>query len=238
MIRKVFLTFVSLTIVIAVMAQKNQTPSTQCNDKFTLSDKADTLSYILGADIGKSFKQNGISVIPEILLKGLVDALAGKDTIFSNEQREEIMMALQGEIIAKQQEQQGKISIENKKKGENFMEENKKVKDVITLPSGLQYKVVTLGKGTSPKATDNVTVHYKGMLLDGSVFDSSYDRNEPATFPLNGVIAGWTEGLQLMAPGAKYIFYIPAHLGYGDRDMGVIPPGSTLVFEVELISVN
>ena len=141
--------------------------------------------------------------------------------------------------MAKQQETMKTSGEKNQKDGEAFLAANKNKEGVISLPNGMQYKVITMGTGKKPKATDTVTVHYQGTLIDGKEFDSSFKRGEPATFPLNQVIKGWTEGLQLMPVGSKFQFFIPSELGYGDRGAGqLIQPNSTLIFEVELLSVK
>jgi len=148
-------------------------------------------------------------------------------------------MAFQKELMAKQQEAQKAVSAKAKAEGEAFLAANATKDGVVTLPSGLQYKVITPGSGASPKASDTVSVHYRGRLIDGTEFDSSYKRNEPTSFPVGGVIPGWTEALQLMKVGAKWELYVPAKLAYGDRGAGgLIPPGATLVFEVELLSIK
>ena len=142
-------------------------------------------------------------------------------------------------MMAKQQEMAKKLGEKNKAEGEAFLAENKKKEGVITLPSGLQYKVIKAGTGKKPKATDTVTVHYQGTLIDGKEFDSSYRRGQPVTFPVNGVIPGWTEALQLMEEGAKWQIFIPSSLAYGDRGAGRdIGPHATLIFEIELVSIQ
>lgn len=172
-------------------------------------------------------------------MRGVKDALAGATPALTDEEIQAAMQALQQEVMVKQQEKQKMLGEKNQKEGEDFLAKNKARPGVVTTPSGLQYEVLAPGAGESPKATDKVTVHYKGTLIDGTPFDSSYDRGEPATFVLNQVIAGWTEGVGLMKPGAKYKLYIPPALGYGDRGAGpTIGPNSVLVFEVELISVG
>jgi len=171
--------------------------------------------------------------------EGIKDALAGAEPRLTFEERREVMTALTEELQKKHAEQAGTAGADNRKAGDEFLQANAKKQGVKTTASGLQYKVIKEGKGASPKATDSVTVHYSGTLIDGTEFDSSYKRGEPATFPLNGVIRGWTEGLQLMKEGAKYEFYIPSELAYGERGAGgAIGPNATLVFTVELISVN
>ncbi len=207
-------------------------------DAISFTSKTDTISYLIGSDIGKSFSKNSIEVTPKIFLQGLLDGLSGNDSLyFSQTASDSLMKAFQQDLMKKQEEKNKLIADENKKAGSAFLAENAKKEGVTTLPSGLQYKVIKEGTGDNPKPTDKVTVHYKGTLIDGKVFDSSIDRGQPASFQLNRVIKGWTEGLQLMKPGGKAILYIPSELGYGDRTTPTIPGGSTLIFEVELISI-
>lgn len=195
----------------------------------------DTISYIIGADIAKSFVRNSIDLNTELVFKGFKDAQSKADTIFTDEQIGKIMAAWQEEMKAKKQSQTEIVVSENKKIGEAFLAENKTKEGVVELPSGLQYKVIKPGEGESPDDNDMVSVHYTGTLVDGTKFDSSRDRGEPIEFPVNGVIAGWTEGLKLMKPGAIFMLYIPAELAYGDKKTGPIPEGSTLIFEVEML---
>jgi len=199
----------------------------------------DRASYAIGLNLGRSFKQNEVNINLDLLMKGVKDALSGAAPVLTDEEIQGAMQSLQQEVLAKQQEKQKMIGEKNKKEGDEFLAKNKARPGVITTASGLQYEVLSPGAGENPKPTDKVTVHYKGTLLDGTTFDSSYDRGEPATFVLNQVIAGWTEGVALMKPGAKFKFYIPPAIGYGDRGAGpTIGPNSVLVFEVELISIG
>ncbi|MHB1011926.1 MAG: FKBP-type peptidyl-prolyl cis-trans isomerase [Desulfobacteria bacterium] len=197
------------------------------------------LSYSIGMDIGGNLKRGSVDVDPDMLAKGLKDSYgAGKTDITEDEARRTIM-AYQKARTAKQAEERLKLGEKNKADGEKFLAENAKKEGVKTLPSGLQYMEITPGKGKSPKATDTVTTHYKGTLIDGTEFDSSYKRGEPATFQVSGVIPGWTEALQLMKEGAKWKLFIPSGLAYGERGaVRDIGPNATLIFEVELISVK
>ncbi|BCA80625.1 FKBP-type peptidyl-prolyl cis-trans isomerase [Desulfuromonas sp. AOP6] len=204
-----------------------------------LKDLKDKVSYSIGLDIGRNFKAQGVEVEPALLLKGMKDALADAQPMLTDEQIEETMTAFQQQMMEKQQKMISELAETNKKEGQVFLAENAKKEGVVSLPSGLQYKVVSAGEGASPKAEDTVSVHYRGTLVDGTEFDSSYSRGEPATFPVNGVIPGWTEALQLMKKGAKYELYIPAELAYGQRGAGpAIGPNATLIFEVELLEIE
>jgi FKBP-type peptidyl-prolyl cis-trans isomerase FklB len=200
-----------------------------------LTNLKDKISYIIGRDMAANLQKQGIEVEAEAFVQGMKEAMSGKPSVLSQAEVQQAMMALQQEVSQKQQSK----SSGNKKAGEDFLAQNKNKDGVKTLPSGLQYQVLEPGKGKSPSKSDNVTTHYHGTLIDGTVFDSSYERGQPATFPVNGVIAGWTEALQLMQEGAKWRLFIPSNLAYGSRGAGNdIGPDSTLIFDVELISVN
>ena len=193
-----------------------------------------SLNYALGAYIGQIMKEAGVAAVPNSVLKGFQDSYADKNQ-FDQAQMQELF----GVLNQKMQAQQMKGADAEKERGRTFLAENKKNKDVIETPSGLQYKVVKMGNGPKPLATDQVKVHYHGTTVDGTVFDSSVERGEPITFGLNQVIKGWTEGVQLMPVGSKFIFYIPSDLAYGENGAGgVIKPGATLIFEVELLDIN
>ena len=192
------------------------------------------ISDALGANIGESFKQQDIDVVMDKFIQGFTDGKAGQNK-FSQAEMEQVFQEFQKMMQTKQ----NSVMDEEKAKGAAFLAENKKKDGVIETPSGLQYKVVKMGTGAKPSATDRVKVHYHGTLIDGTVFDSSVERGQPITFGLNQVIAGWTEGVQLMPVGSKFIFYIPSNLAYGDRAAGdKIKPGSTLIFEVELLDIE
>lgn len=192
------------------------------------------ISYALGANVGESFKTNGIEIQFDAFKEGFLAGMNGTNK-FTPEEMNLIFQQLNEMVQAKQ----NVGSDEEKAIGAKFLADNKTKPGVITTPSGLQYKVVTMGTGEKPKATDKVNVHYHGTTIDGVVFDSSVQRGEPISFPLNQVIPGWTEGVQLMPVGSKFIFYIPSDLAYGDRGAGQqIKPGATLIFEVELFAIE
>ncbi|HLO10086.1 MAG TPA: FKBP-type peptidyl-prolyl cis-trans isomerase [Desulfobacteria bacterium] len=208
-------------------------------DSPELKTDKEKISYSIGMDIGGNLKRGSVEVDPDILAKGLKDSYVGGKTLLTEDQARQAMEDFQKTLMAKKAEEMQKLSEKNKADGEKFLAENAKKEGVKTLPSGLQYKEITHGTGKSPKTTDTVTTHYKGTLIDGTEFDSSYKRGEPASFPVSGVIAGWTEALQLMKEGAKWQLFVPSNLAYGERGAGRdIGPNATLIFEVELISVK
>jgi FKBP-type peptidyl-prolyl cis-trans isomerase FklB len=204
-----------------------------------LKGDKEKLSYSIGMDIGGNLKRGSVEVDPDMLAKGLKDSYGGGKTLLTEDEARQTLQTAQKALMAKQAEEKLKIGEKNKADGEKFLAENAKKEGVMTLPSGLQFREITPGKGKSPKATDTVTTHYKGTLIDGTEFDSSYKRGEPVSFPVSGVIAGWTEALQLMKEGAKWQLFIPSNLAYGEKGAGRdIGPNATLIFEVELISVK
>lgn len=199
----------------------------------------DRASYAIGLNLGRSFKANEVSINVDLLVKGVKDALGDGQALLTDEEIQTAMQSLQQEVMAKQQEKQKVLGEKNKKEGEEFLAKNKARPGVITTASGLQYEIIKQGEGESPKPTDQVTVRYNGTLIDGTRFDGNLDNPEPANFVLNQVVAGWTEGLGLMKPGAKFKLYIPPSLGWGDRGAGpTIGPNAVVIFDVELISVG
>jgi FKBP-type peptidyl-prolyl cis-trans isomerase FklB len=203
------------------------------------SSEMDKVSYSLGAKTGESLKQQEIQVNTQQFSNGLNDALAGKKLSLTEQEIHNTLMQFQAQHIAKLTERDKKLASENAVKSEKFLKDNKTKPNVKTLPSGLQYVVLTPGKGNSPKSSDVVTVNYRGTLIDGTEFDSSYSRGEPTTFPLNELIPGWQEALLKMQPGAKWKIFVPPNLAYGEKGAGnTIQPNSALVFEIELINVK
>lgn len=201
------------------------------NPQHVLKTSNDSLSYALGMDLASTLEQFGLTEINyDIMIKGVQDQMAKKATLDMENARMHIQQELLKLASAKAQQE--------KEKSLKFLEENQKKDGVITTASGLQYKILKEGNGEKPTSTDVVVVHYHGTLIDGTVFDSSVERGETVEFPLNQVIPGWTEGLQLMSVGSKYVFYLPEYLAYGERAIGNIPAYSTLIFEVELFEVK
>jgi len=204
-----------------------------------LKGDKEKLSYSIGMDIGGNLKRGSVDLDPDLLAMGLKDGYGGGKTLLTEDEARQAITIYQKARTAKQTEEKVKLGEKNKADGEKFLAENAKKEGVTSLPSGLQYKEITAGKGKSPKAADTVTTHYKGTLIDGTEFDSSYKRGEPATFQVSGVISGWTEALQLMKEGEKWELFLPSNLAYGDRGAGRdIGPNAALIFEVELISVK
>ena len=198
-------------------------------------------SYALGMSIGLGFQKQGIdkSVDTTLVLRGMRDALAGSKTAMTEDEMKAALQQLRTEVMGAQEAKAKEAGAASRKEGETFLAANKSKEGVQTLPDGLQYKVMTEGNGPKPAASDTVTVNYRGTLINGKEFDSSYKRGQPASFPVGGVIKGWTEALQLMPVGSKWQLFIPADLAYGDRGAGSdIGPGETLIFEVELLSIG
>lgn len=196
-------------------------------------------SYGLGYNLGVSLKRQEADVDADVLAEGLRDALSGKEARLSEEEARAAVMKLRDEVQAKMQAKLAAVAAANKKVGDEFLAQNKAKEGVVTLPSGLEYKILKAGDGPKPTATDTVECNYRGTLIDGKEFDSSYKGGKPVSFPVNGVIKGWTEALQLMPVGSKWQLFIPADLAYGERGAGAdIPPNSTLIFEVELLSIK
>jgi FKBP-type peptidyl-prolyl cis-trans isomerase len=203
-----------------------------------LKTDKDKLSYAVGMNIGRSIHSQSMEIDPAILLRGLKDEMAGK-TVMTDMEAHNTLMQAQQEAKKKIDETRQASMEPNKKAGDAFLAANKTKEGVVTLPSGLQYKILKEGTGPKPTPADSVVCNYRGTLIDGKEFDSSYKRGQPATFPVGQVIKGWTEALQLMSVGSKWQLFVPENLAYGDRGAGPdIGPGATLIFEVELISIK
>jgi len=214
-------------------------PTSAAKPSQLLQTPKDKVSYALGMNLGINLHRQSVEVDPAILTQGLKDALAGGNTLMTDEEARSTLTQLQEDLRKKQEAKMQQAGEENKKDGEVFLAANKAKADVVTLPSGLQYKILKAGTGPKPTATDSVVCNYRGTLIDGKEFDSSYKRGQPATFPVNGVIKGWTEALQLMPVGSKWQLFVPSDLAYGARGAGAdIGPNATLIFEVELLSIQ
>lgn len=207
---------------------------------FTLKTQKDKASYAIGMNIGRNLKKDSVDVDPAVMLRGLKDALAGGKLLMTDEEAKTALTVLQTEVRAKEEAKTKAAAVENKKTGEAFLAANKTKEGVVTLPSGLQYKIIKEGNGPKPTAEDTVLCHYRGTLVDNTEFDSSYKRGEPLKIPVGGVIKGWTEAIQLMPVGSKWQLFIPSNLAYGERGAPGSPigPNSTLIFDVELISIE
>jgi len=204
----------------------------------TLRTQKEKASYALGMSIGSGLQRQGVGVDPAIVSRGLRDAMSGKKTLLTEDEMKTALQQLRADVQQQQQAKMHAAGDANRKAGEAFLQANKSKDGVKTLADGLQYKVLQEGSGPKPTANDTVTVNYRGTLVDGKEFDSSYKRGQPATFPVGGVIKGWTEALQLMPVGSKWQLFIPADLAYGDRPPSPdIGPGDTLIFDVELLSI-
>lgn len=219
---------------IAVVGAGVLATQVSAQNKITLKDQKDKVSYSIGLNIGGTFKQQSLDLNLEALLAGIKDVLADAKPLLTDEEMKETMMAFQKEMTGKQMEKAQK----NKQDGETFLAANKKKEGVKTLPSGLQYQVIKEGKGKKPKSTDTVKTHYRGTLIDGKEFDSSEKNGGPVSFPVTEVIRGWTEALQLMPVGSKWKLFVPSDLAYGDRGQGPIPANSALIFDIELVSIE
>lgn len=214
-------------------------PAAKSHSTLALTTQKDKFSYALGMNLGVNFKKQSVPVDPDILERGLKDSLAGRKTLLTEDEARAVMTEVQTQFRQQQQAKVQQMGEANKKDGAAFLAANKSKAGVVVLPSGLQYKILTAGTGPKPAATDTVTVNYRGTLINGTEFDSSYKRGQPATFGVNGVIKGWTEALQLMPVGSKWQLFIPSDLAYAERGAGAdIAPNATLVFEVELLSIK
>ena len=213
--------------------------ATRSAPPLVLKTDKDKASYAIGMSIGKSMHKDAVDIDPNIFARGLKDALAGGKLLMTDEEAQAAITALKSDVQKKQEDKMAQAGEGNVKEGEAFLAANKMKEGVVTLPSGLQYKILTVGTGPMPTAADSVVCNYKGTLINGKVFDASASHGGPATFPVGGVIKGWTEALQLMPVGSKWQLFIPPDLAYGQRGAGGdIGPGTTLIFEVELLSIK
>lgn len=232
------------TIPAAVVCIGLTTLLSACNEKSTtetvkLDNQTAKASYSIGSQLGSQVAQAKDMIDQDALIMGFKDSMAGKELQMPAEEMQKVMQTFQQAMMEKQQAKQKEVSTTNKAEGDKFLAENKTKEGVKTTQSGLQYKVLKKGSGAIPKASDTVVTHYSGTLINGKVFDSSYKRNSPATFPVNGVIKGWTEALQMMEVGSKWQLFIPSELAYGERGAGAdIGPNQVLIFEIELLEIK
>jgi FKBP-type peptidyl-prolyl cis-trans isomerase FklB len=223
----------------APATQSQTAPATGSASNAALPTQKDKLSYAIGMNIGKGLHKDAIDVDPNLILRGLKDGMAGGTTLMTDEQAQATIMELRKQMAEKMQAQQQQAGEANKKEGDTFLAANKTKPGVVVLPSGLQYKILNAGTGPKPTATDTVKCNYKGTLINGTEFDSSEKHGGPATFPVTGVIKGWTEALQLMPVGSRWQLVLPPDLAYGARGAGGdIGPNETLIFDVELLSIE
>jgi len=215
------------------------TGSAAAQNATTLNTQKEKLSYALGMNIGGQMRAQGLDLDPDLFVQGLKTVLSGGKVLLTDEEAKAVLALLQNELQQKQAEAAKILAEKNKKEGEAFLAANKAKEGVITLDSGLQYKILQAGTGKKPTAEDTVVCNYRGTFIDGTEFDSSYKRNQPATFQVKGVIRGWTEALQLMAIGSKWQLFVPGGLAYGEAGRApLIGPNATLIFEVELVSIK
>ena len=223
----------------APAAKPGQPAKPKSPSSLVLKTDKDKVSYALGMNLGANLKRDSIDIDTAILVRALKDTLAGGKTLLTESEARAALTQLQTAVRGKQTEKMKLAGEANKKEGDSFLAANKTKEGIVTLPSGLEYKILTQGTGPKPAATDTVVCNYRGTLINGTEFDSSYKRGQPATFPVSGVIKGWTEALQLMPVGSKWQLFLPAELAYGERGPSPeIGPNSTLVFEVELLSIQ
>ena len=226
---------IGLTVVLTACNEQNSAKA----DAVKLDTQTNKASYSIGVQMGTQVSMIKDLINEDAIIMGFRDSLSGKDSQLSTEEMQTAMQEFQKSMMQQQQQEQQNVANANKAEGEKFLADNKTKEGVVTTESGLQYKIITAGTGESPTATDTVVTHYSGTLIDGKLFDSSYKRNSPATFPVNGVIKGWTEALQLMKVGSKWQLFIPSELAYGDKSAGSdIGPNQVLIFEIELLEVK
>jgi FKBP-type peptidyl-prolyl cis-trans isomerase len=223
----------------APVVKPGQAAKPKSSSPLVLKTDKDKVSYALGMNLGANLKRDSVDIDPAIFFRAMKDTVAGGKTLLTESEARAALTQLQTAIRGKQIEKMKLAGEANKKEGDAFLAANKSQEGIVTLPSGLEYKILTQGTGPKPAATDTVVCNYRGTLVNGTEFDSSYKRGQPATFPVNGVIKGWTEALQLMPVGSKWQLFLPAELAYGERGPSPeIGPNSTLIFEVELLSIQ
>lgn len=228
--KKAFISIVLLALAVPAFAE---------DPVVTLKDQTQTNSYSIGMSLGNIWKAQELNVDLDMMRKGITDAMSGGKTLLTEAEARAALNVMQQEVRTRLETKRKAQGEQNKIEGEAFLKSNATNAGVVTLPSGLQYKIITEGTGETPRSNDTVTVNYRGRLIDGTEFDSSFSRNQPATFALNRVIKGWTEGMQLMKVGSKFELYLPSNLAYGETGSGMkIPPNTTLIFEVELLSIK
>ena len=230
--------FLSVLLVGIVLFAASGCESSSSPKNAKLASPKDSLSYTLGVRMGESIKSARDEINLDVVMSGVYDAMSDDGSQLTEDQLKEHSVRFQRTMQEKENARRKEEIAKNIEEGKTFLEENKEKEGVVTLPSGLQYKILKKGSGKSPKKTDTVLAHYRGTLIDGTQFDSSYDRGQPSEFPVNRVIAGWTEALQLMKEGGKWELYIPQDLAYGSNGRGKIPPAATLLFTVELVEVK
>lgn len=226
-------------VILLMLIAATQVSAQETQEKTMLKTRKEQLSYAIGVNAGKSLKGLEIDLDVELAIQALRDAYSGSKLLMSEKEISDALNAFQKERLEKQAAETKLLAEKNKKEGDAFLEENKKKEGIVTLPSGLQYKILRAGEGNRPKDSDTVRVQYRGTLIDGTEFDSSYSRGKPASFRLGNVIPGWTEALKLMPVGSKWQLFIPPDLAYGIRGYGrTIAPNATLIFEVELLDIE
>jgi FKBP-type peptidyl-prolyl cis-trans isomerase FklB len=239
--KKLFYFFLAILIILSITCSKNHNKTENpaiSSGNFSLDTTEMKTSYAMGYNMGKNFKEIYKNIDQNSVIQGIVDAINQKDPRIPHEQITAILVELQQQVAEQKRKEQGIIAEKNKTEGEQFLKSNLKKSGIFVTQSGLQYEIIKHGTGEKPKVTDQVKVNYRGTLVNGTEFDSSYNRGEPAVFRLNEVIPGWTEALQLMNVGSKYKFFIPSELAYKEHGAGnVIEPNATLIFEIELLEI-
>ena len=237
--KKILVLALAMMLIGLVACSKASGDTAKALTKESLDNQKKKVSYAIGLDIGQNFKARAMDIDLEILYQGLKDSQKADKPLLDKDEIQKVMTQFQQDMMKAEQEKRASQGQGNKAREEAFLKENSQKPGVKVTASGLQYKVITEGTGPLAKESDTVKVHYRGTLLDGTEFDSSYKRNEPAVFPLKGVIKGWTEALQLMKVGSKYQIFLPSSLAYGEQGAGqVIGPNATLIFEVELLGIE